>query len=127
MSILPWLMDHTGGAVLYRLGKAGRLTVAGRTTGRPRTIQCQFKAREDGTIIVGSKAGRQWPANLAVARTCRFGVYGRPRRWYEATVLEGPARAAAVAALIGGAGRGRAAYSGLIFELRPALQPAPSA
>ena len=119
MRILPWLMDHTGGAVLYWLGQAGRLTVVGRSTGRLRTIQCQFRARPDGSVVVGSRAGRQWPTNLAVAGRCQFQIHGRDVIDYTANVLDGDPRTSAIAELTGPAGRGRSAYSGLIFELRP--------
>ena len=120
MRILPWLMDHTGGPVLYRLGRAGRLTVIGRSSGLPRTTMCQFKARPDGTIVVGSQEGRQWPANLAAAGRCQFEAHGRPRRGYGAAILEGRARTDAIAELTGSPdGRGASFYSGLIFELRP--------
>ena len=120
MRILPWLMDHTGGPVLYRMGRAGRLTVVGRSSGLPRTTMCQFKARPDGTIVVGSQDGRQWPANLAAAGRCRFEAHGQPAREYDAVILEGEARAAAIAELTGSPdGRGASFYSGYLFELRP--------
>lgn len=121
MRILPWLMDHTGGIVLFHTGRAGRLTVIGRTSGLPRTTQCQFRARADGTIVIGSRDGRQWPANLAVAGRCRFEARGIPAADYIATVLDGDARTAAIVDLAGRAdGRAAAFYSGHIFELRPA-------
>jgi deazaflavin-dependent oxidoreductase (nitroreductase family) len=120
MRILPWLMDHTGGPVLYRLGRAGRLTVVGRSSGVPRTTMCQYKARPDGSIVVGSQEGRQWPANLAAAGRCRFEARGVPARDYDATILDGPARVAAVTELAGSPdSRGAGFYSGHIFELRP--------
>lgn len=120
MRIIPWLMDHTGGPVLYRIGRAGRLTVAGRSSGLPRTTLCQFKVRPDGTIVVGSKDGRQWPANLAVAGRCRFEARGIPAADYVATVLAGDDRTAAIVDLAGRAdGRAAAFYTGHIFELRP--------
>ena len=120
MRILPWLMDHTGGPVLYRLGRAGRLTVVGRSSGVPRTTMCQFKARPGGSIVVGSQEGRQWPANLAAAGRCRFEAHGRLARDYDATILDGPARVAAITELAGSPnGRGASFYSGHIFELRP--------
>ena len=128
MRILPWLMDHTGGPVLYRIGRAGRLTVVGRSSGLLRTTMCQFRARPDGTIVIGSREGRQWPATVAAAGRCRFEAHGRPARDFSATMLEGPARAAAIAELAGSPdGRGASFYSGNVFELRPAPQPAPSA
>ena len=120
MKVVPWLMDHTGGIVLYRTGRAGRLTVVGRTSGLPRTTLCQFRARADGMVVVGSRDGRQWPANLAAAGRCRFEAIGIPAADYTAMVLEGDARTGAIVELAGRAdGRAADFYSGHIFELRP--------
>jgi hypothetical protein len=58
------IWDRTGGALLMRRGLAGRLTTVGRRSGEPRTIQCGFLLRPDGTILIGSAEGRQWPQTI---------------------------------------------------------------
>lgn len=120
MPAVPKLWDLTIGALLVRSGRAGRLTTVGRHSRQPRTTQCGFIRRPDGTIVVGSAVGRQWPANLAAAGSCTFEAQGLPARHYRASVLEGPARTAAVEEVRAVRGRaGAGMYSGLVFELRP--------
>lgn len=120
MLILNRLWDATGGRLLMRAGRAGTLTTIGRRSGERRTVQCGFVRLEDGSIVVGSAIGRQWPENLAAAGWCEFEAPGLPRQEYKAVPLEGAARAEALAALRSALGR-RAdrMYSGRIFELRP--------
>lgn len=119
MPLIPRLWDLTGGALLMRAGRAGRLTTVGRMTGRPRTVQCGFVQRADGTILVGSAVGRHWPANLAAAGTCRFEARGSPPATYDAVVLEGAARADALDEIRRARGeRAIGMFSGHIFELR---------
>jgi deazaflavin-dependent oxidoreductase (nitroreductase family) len=120
MPLRTRLWDATGGALLVRAGKAGTLTTIGRRSGEPRSVQCGFVQRPDGTIIVGSATGRQWPANLAAAGRCTFEPRGGPRREYDAVVLDGDAGRDALAELVRGqGGRSGSMYSGLVFELRP--------
>jgi deazaflavin-dependent oxidoreductase (nitroreductase family) len=120
MPIRTRAWDATGGALLARAGKAGRLTTVGRRSGEPRTVRCGFVRRADGTIVVGSRDGRQWPANLAAAGWCTFEARGLPSREYDAIVLDGAARDDALAALVRAqGGRSGAMYTGTVFLLRP--------
>jgi deazaflavin-dependent oxidoreductase (nitroreductase family) len=125
MPLRTRIWDATGGRLLVRAGKAGTLTTVGRRSGQPRTVQCGFVRRAGGTIVVGSADGRQWPANLAAAGSCTFEAPGIPRQAYDAVVLEGEARAEALAELVRSqGGRSGGMYSGLVFELHP-REPAP--
>ena len=118
MSIRSRVWDLTGGALLMRAGRAGRLTTIGRRSGQPRTSQCGYIRRPDGRIVVGSAIGRQWPQNLAAAGTCTFEARGLPPWRYSATVLTGAARQEALAEVAAARGAaGTRMYSGLIFEL----------
>jgi deazaflavin-dependent oxidoreductase (nitroreductase family) len=120
MRILPNLWDVTGGALLMRSGRAGRLTTVGRKSGQPRTVQCGFVPREYGTLLVGSAKGRQWPANLAAAGSCTFEARGFPARRYDAIVLEGVTRADALEEIRRARGeRALGMFNGHLFELRP--------
>ena len=120
MPLRTKLWDLTGGALLMRTARAGRLTTVGRKSGEPRTVQCGFVRRPDGTVLVGSAQGRQWPANLAAAGTCTFEARRLPARRYRAVVLEGPAREAALDEIRRARGaRALRMFSGHVFELRP--------
>lgn len=120
MPLIPKLWDLTGGALLMRAGRAGRLSTVGRRTGQPRTVQCGYLRRPDGTVIVGSAKGRSWPANLAAAGECTFEARGMPARRYVARVLDGAERQAAVDEIKAARGeRAISMYSGHVFELRP--------
>ena len=120
MPLIPKIWDLTGGALLMWSGRAGRLTTVGRTSGQPRTVQCGFLRRPDGTILVGSAEGRQWPRNLAAAGWCIFEAKGVAKGRFEAKALEGPARIAAIEEFRAARGdRAAAVFSGLVFELRP--------
>jgi deazaflavin-dependent oxidoreductase (nitroreductase family) len=120
MPLIPRLWDLTGGALLWRAGLAGRLTVPGRRSGVPRTVQCGFLERADGSVIVGSVSGRQWPANLAAAGRCTFQPRGRTARSYTARELEGDERAAATAEFLERRGeRAARMFSDRVFLLTP--------
>jgi deazaflavin-dependent oxidoreductase (nitroreductase family) len=120
MPLIPKLWDLTGGALLMRSGRAGRLTTVGRTSGQPRTVQCGFLRRVDGSLLVGSAEGRDWPRNLGAAGWCTFEAKGLPLARYEATRLEGAARLAAVEEFRATRGdRAAAMFSGPVFVLRP--------
>jgi deazaflavin-dependent oxidoreductase (nitroreductase family) len=118
--VIPRLWDLTGGALLMRSGRAGRLTTLGRKSGQPRTVQCGFVRRGDGTILVGSARGRQWPLNLATAGWCTFEARDVPSHRYVATSLDGAEREAAIAEIRAARGeRAARAFSGHVFLLRP--------
>ena len=120
MPLLPRLWDMTGGALLIRSGRAGRLTTPGRSSGALRTVPCGFLRRADGTILVGSAQGRHWPLNLLAAGWCRFEAKGVPEGRYVATLLEGRPREDAIGAFREARGaRAAAMFSGMVFELRP--------
>jgi deazaflavin-dependent oxidoreductase (nitroreductase family) len=134
MSLIPKLWDLTGGAVLMRSGRAGSLTTVGRFSGRPRTIQCGYMQRPTGTVLVGAATGRQWPRNLEAAGWCFFSARDMPDGRYDARVLEGEERAAAIDEFRTARGeRAAAILSGLVFELHrmpqtvsPQAMPQPS-
>jgi deazaflavin-dependent oxidoreductase (nitroreductase family) len=120
MSLIPKLWDLTGGAVLMRSGRAGSLTTVGRFSGRPRTIQCGYMQRPTGTVLVGAATGRQWPRNLEAAGWCFFSARDMPDGRYDARVLEGEERAAAIDEFRTARGeRAAAILSGMVFELQP--------
>ena len=120
MAIRAKLWDLTGGAFLVRAGVAGRLTTIGRKSGLPRTVQCGFVRRADGTLLIGSAQGRKWPANLAGAGWCMFEARDLPARRYDAVVLEGARRQAALDEIRRARGdRALRMFSGLVFELQP--------
>jgi deazaflavin-dependent oxidoreductase (nitroreductase family) len=103
-----------------RSGVAGRLSTVGRTSGQPRTVQCGFLRRPDGTLLVGSVDGRQWPQNLAAAGWCTFEAKGLPARRYAVRRLEGAERQSAVEAFRSARGeRAARMFSGPVFELSP--------
>jgi hypothetical protein len=84
-------------------------------------VQCGFLERPDGSVLVGSAAGRHWPENLAAAGWCAFAIRGRAPRRYVATELQGEDRAAATAEFRARRGeRAARAFSGRVFLLRPA-------
>ena len=119
MPFIPKLWDLTGGALLMRSGRAGSLSTVGRSSGLPRTIQCGYLRRPDGTILVGSAEGRQWPRNLEAAGWCLFSAKDLPGRRYDARALEGEERAAAIDEFRAVRGeRAAAIFSGMVFELR---------
>lgn len=103
-----------------RAGAAGKLSTIGRSSGQPRTIQCGFLAKPDGSILVGSAQGRHWPRNLEAAGWCTFAAKDLPERRYRAVRLEGADRLAAIEAFRARRGeRATAMFSGAVFELRP--------
>ena len=121
MPVIPRLWDLTGGALLMRSGRAGRLSTIGRQSGELRTVQCGFHERPDGRILVGSAEGRQWPKNLAAAGWCLFEARDMPARRYDSQLLEGADRDAAIDEFRATRGeRAAAIFSGMVFELRPA-------
>jgi hypothetical protein len=114
------LWDLTGGALLMRSGRAGQLTTPGRNSGTLRTIQCGYLPRADGTLIVGSVKGREWPLNLRSAGWCLFEARGLPERRYTATPLDGAALHAAVEELRAARGERMAQMaSEVVFILSP--------
>jgi hypothetical protein len=103
-----------------RSGVAGRLTTVGRTSGLPRTVQCGFLLRPDGTLLVGSVEGRQWPQNLAAAGWCTFEAKDLPARRYRASRLDGDDRLAAVDEFrVARGDRAARMFSGPVFVLTP--------
>ena len=121
MPIKTRIWDLTGGALLLRSGRAGRLTTPGRKSGQPRTIQCGYLERPDGTVIVGSATGREWPKNLAAAGWCSFESKTLPARRYTAVQLDGAALEAAVEELRAARGERMARMaSEVVFLLTPA-------
>jgi deazaflavin-dependent oxidoreductase (nitroreductase family) len=120
MPVKERLWDMTGGALLMRSGRAGRLTTTGRKSGKPRTVQCGYLARADGTLIVGSVKDREWPLNLRAAGWCLFEARGLPARRYGATQLEGHALHAAIEELRAARGERMAQMaSDVVFVLTP--------
>jgi deazaflavin-dependent oxidoreductase (nitroreductase family) len=120
MPIIPRLWDLTGGALLWRAGLAGRLTTPGRRSGTLRTVQCGYLDRPNGSILVGSVQGRQWPENLAAAGWCTFEARRLPPRRYTAEELQGADRAAATAEFLERRGeRAARMFSDRVFVLRP--------
>jgi hypothetical protein len=126
MPIVPRLWDLTGGALLMRSGRAGRLTTVGRTSGQRRTVQCGYLQRADGTLLVGSAQGRHWPRNLAEAGWCTFEAREIPPRRYSATELDGQARTSAIEEFREARGdRAARMFSGQVFLLEPAAEDGP--
>ena len=120
MPLVASLWDLTGGAILVRVGAAGRLTTLGRASGQPRTVQCGFLQRADGTVLVGSAEGRQWPRNLAAAGWCTFEARGLPKQRYRARQLDGAQRDRAISDFREARGeRAAKLFTGRVFELSP--------
>ena len=112
------LWDRTGGALLMRTGAAGRLTTVGRVSGALRTVQCGYVALEDGSLLVGSAEGREWPHNLAASGTCTFEARGLPPARYRATRLSGEEQADAILTVRGKRGeRAAQMMADVVFRL----------
>jgi deazaflavin-dependent oxidoreductase (nitroreductase family) len=87
-------------ADLAAWGKAISLETVGRRTGQPRRVTIGFVEEARGTLLVAASSDTtHWAQNLIAEPSCYVDVAGS-RRPAVAEPLEGPARDAAVAALI---------------------------
>jgi deazaflavin-dependent oxidoreductase (nitroreductase family) len=112
--------DISLGEQLAGWGKVALLETRGRASGRVITAPVGFVEEEDGSLLVaaGSDAS-DWARNLRADPICRATIEGSTTD-YEATEVEGAARAAAVTALILKYGTPAEGLGhGPVFGLRP--------
>jgi len=113
-------LNALGGWFLFRLGRAGMLTTTGRVSGQARTTPVGVVPRSGGRyLIAAGGAERAWAANLVADPSCRLRTRSGQGA-YRARLLEGEARAAALAELRQAMGRTaeRTEWAEL-FELAP--------
>ena len=92
--------DQSIGAQLAAWGKVALLETRGRVSGRPFTAAVGFVEQADGSLLVaaGSEAS-DWAQNLRANPVCRVTIEDLTSN-YDATEVDGDARAAAITAHI---------------------------
>lgn len=100
-------------------GRAVLLETTGRVTGRRRIVAVGFLEEADGALLVAAGPDVHWARNLVTEPRCRVGRDGTFLE-HRADPLDGPARDAAIVALILRYGTPAERLGrGPVFRLRP--------
>jgi deazaflavin-dependent oxidoreductase (nitroreductase family) len=104
--------------MLYRMGRAGRLTTTGRRSGQPKSTFVGFITRADGTVLFGAgPARRRWADNLSADSRCSFETRDMATTRFVASLVPDERRQAVLAEFREQMGA-RSNYRGPLFELR---------